>query len=62
VVEAPTAITLWPQELMLMPDALMRSFYNLKRLTPMPRGGHFHPMEQPELLVEDIRAFFRELR
>jgi pimeloyl-ACP methyl ester carboxylesterase len=62
VVEAPTAITLWPQELMLMPDRLMESFYNLQRLTAMPSGGHFHPMEEPELLVDDIRAFFRTLR
>jgi len=28
----------------------------------MPRGGHFAAMEQPELLVDDIRAFFRPLR
>ena len=28
----------------------------------MPSGGHFAPMEEPELLVEDIRAFFRPLR
>jgi hypothetical protein len=28
----------------------------------MPRGGHFAAMEQPELLVEDVRAFFRDLR
>jgi hypothetical protein len=28
----------------------------------MPSGGHFHPMEEPELLLEDIRAFFRTLR
>jgi pimeloyl-ACP methyl ester carboxylesterase len=28
----------------------------------MPRGGHFAAMEEPELLVEDIRAFFRDLR
>jgi hypothetical protein len=26
----------------------------------MPRGGHFAALEQPELLVEDVRAFFRE--
>ena len=25
-------------------------------------GGHFAPMEEPELLVDDIRAFFRSLR
>ncbi len=62
VVQAPTAITLWPQELMLMPTAKMESFYNLKRVTKMPSGGHFHPMEEPELLVDDLRAFFGELR
>jgi pimeloyl-ACP methyl ester carboxylesterase len=28
----------------------------------MPRGGHFAAMEQPELLAEDVRAFFRPLR
>ena len=61
VVEAPTAITLWPQELMLMPDALMRSFYNVQRLTEMPSGGHFHPMEEPALLIDDIRSFYRDL-
>jgi hypothetical protein len=28
----------------------------------MPRGGYFAAMEEPELLAEDIRAFFRPLR
>jgi hypothetical protein len=28
----------------------------------MPRGGHFAALEEPELLVEDVRAFFREVR
>ena len=28
----------------------------------MPRGGHFAAMEQPELLVDDVRAFFRDIR
>jgi pimeloyl-ACP methyl ester carboxylesterase len=26
------------------------------------RGGHFAAMEAPDLLVEDVRAFFRPLR
>jgi len=34
----------------------------VQRWTEMPRGGHFAAMEEPELLVEDIRAFFRPLR
>ena len=45
-----------------MPRKWAESYYNLKRWTRMPRGGHFAPMEEPELLVEDIRAFFRDLR
>jgi hypothetical protein len=28
----------------------------------MPRGGHSAAMEEPGLLVNDIRAFFRPLR
>jgi hypothetical protein len=28
----------------------------------MPSGGHFAPAEEPERLVEDLRAFFRPLR
>ncbi|MGY0620566.1 alpha/beta fold hydrolase [Lysobacter sp. A378] len=27
----------------------------------MPKGGHFAAMEQPQLLAEEIRAFFRPL-
>jgi hypothetical protein len=30
--------------------------------TQYERGGHFAAMEQPELLVGDIRTFFRKLR
>jgi hypothetical protein len=32
------------------------------RWSEMPRGGHFAAMEQPELLVDDVRAFFRRVR
>jgi len=32
--------------------------YNLRRWTLMPRGGHFAPAEEPELLAREIAAFF----
>jgi pimeloyl-ACP methyl ester carboxylesterase len=32
--------------------------YNVRRWTPMPRGGHFAGAEEPELLARDIAAFF----
>jgi pimeloyl-ACP methyl ester carboxylesterase len=40
----------------------VRGGLNIVRWTEMPRGGHFAAMEEPELLVEDVRAFFRSLR
>ena len=44
------------------PRRWLESRYNMTRFTIMPRGGHFAAMEQPELLVDDVRAFFRDLR
>jgi pimeloyl-ACP methyl ester carboxylesterase len=35
--------------------------YAVRRWTRMPRGGHFAPVEEPELLARDISAFFGEL-
>jgi pimeloyl-ACP methyl ester carboxylesterase len=32
---------------------------NIVRWTSHPHGGHFAALEQPEVLIEDIRAFFR---
>jgi epoxide hydrolase len=40
----------------------MEERFDLRRWTVMPRGGHFPALEQPELLLEDVRAFFRDLR
>jgi pimeloyl-ACP methyl ester carboxylesterase len=62
VVEAPTAIAVFLKEVMLAPRKWAERYYNLKRWTVMPSGGHFAPMEEPQRLVEDIRAFFRPLR
>jgi pimeloyl-ACP methyl ester carboxylesterase len=62
VVEAPTGAAVFLKEVMLMPRKWAERYYNLKRWTVMPSGGHFAPMEEPERLVEDIRAFFRPLR
>jgi pimeloyl-ACP methyl ester carboxylesterase len=35
--------------------------YDVRRWTPMPRGGHFAAAEEPELLARDIAAFFGSL-
>jgi microsomal epoxide hydrolase len=43
-------------------SAAERVFTDLRRWTVMPKGGHFAALEQPELLAEDMTAFFRTLR
>jgi pimeloyl-ACP methyl ester carboxylesterase len=62
VVEAPTGAAVFLKEVMLMPRRWAERYYNLRRWTVMPSGGHFAPMEEPQRLVEDIRTFFRDLR
>ena len=37
-------------------------YYALRGWSTMPTGGHFAPMEEPDLVVADIRGFFGELR
>ncbi|WP_214409515.1 epoxide hydrolase family protein [Sphaerisporangium fuscum] len=36
--------------------------HNIVHWSEFDRGGHFAAMEAPDLLVEDVRAFFRPLR
>lgn len=62
-VETPTGFARFPADLSPPPPrAWVERAYNLKRYTEMPRGGHFAALEEPALLVEDIREFFRPLR
>jgi len=60
--EAPTAISVFPNDLIFVPKAVAERHANLHRWTVMPRGGHFAAAEEPDLLVDDVRAFFRTLR
>jgi pimeloyl-ACP methyl ester carboxylesterase len=43
------------------PRQWVERLYDLRRWTPMPKGGHFPAVEEPELLARDIAAFFGEL-
>lgn len=61
-IAVPTGCALFPAELMRPSRRWAEKRYNVTRWTPMPRGGHFAAMEEPELLVDDIREFFRPLR
>jgi epoxide hydrolase len=61
-VEVPTACAVFPKEISIPPRRWAEAQYNVTRWTEMPRGGHFAALEEPQLLAEDIRAFFRTLR
>lgn len=61
-VSVPTAGAIFPAEIYLTPRLWAESQYNIVRWTRMPEGGHFAAMEEPELLLNDIREFFRSLR
>ena len=62
-VDAPTALTWFPADIgSLPPRTWLERRYNLARSTEMPRGGHFAPVEVPDLLAEQIASFFREVQ
>jgi pimeloyl-ACP methyl ester carboxylesterase len=61
-VHIPCAITRFPKEEPFPPRDWIERGYNVQHWTEMPRGGHFAAAEEPELLAEDIRAFFRRFR
>ena len=61
-VEVPVACAIFPKDLLVSTERWMSAQHNLVRWTEMPRGGHFAAMEEPELLAEDVRTFFRPLR
>ena len=61
-VDVPTGAAIFPKELYRPPRAWAEAAFNIVQWTEMPRGGHFAAMEEPELLVDDVRSFFRLVR
>ena len=61
-IRVPTAVARFPKEAPFPPREWVERVYDVVRWTEMPRGGHFAAMEEPELLAEDVREFFRPLR
>ena len=60
--KVPTAAALFPKEyLEWAPRSYVERIYNIQRWTEMPKGGHFAALEQPGLLIKDIREFANSL-
>ena len=60
--KTPAGFALFPKDISTPPREWAERFYNVQSWTEMPRGGHFAALEEPAMLAEDIRAFFRPLR
>lgn len=61
-VRPPFGMALFPKELPTPPRSWVERVFDVRQWNTMPRGGHFAALEQPELLAEEIRSFFRPLR
>ena len=62
-VEVPFACARFPGEPFApAPRRWVEASHNLAQYTAMPRGGHFAALEEPQLLVDDVRKFFRGRR
>jgi pimeloyl-ACP methyl ester carboxylesterase len=62
-IETPTGIAMFPGERdLLVPREFAERSYNIVHWNDMPRGGHFPAVEEPGLLVDDLRTFFRKFR
>jgi pimeloyl-ACP methyl ester carboxylesterase len=59
--ETPVAYADFPKEVFACPFSWITRSYNVVQRTEMPKGGHFAALEQPDLLIDDIRKFFAKV-
>jgi pimeloyl-ACP methyl ester carboxylesterase len=59
--ETPVGYADFPREVAVPPFRWVTQTYNVVQKTEMPKGGHFAALEQPDLLLDDIRKFFAKV-
>lgn len=63
VVQVPTGYIEFPKEILRPPRSVAEKMYgNIQRWTTAERGGHFAALEQPQMLAQEIREFYRPMR
>jgi len=61
-VDVPTGYAEFPREILRPPRSLAKQMYtDIRRWSVLPKGGHFAALEQPALLAQEVREFFRGL-
>ncbi|WP_158884757.1 epoxide hydrolase family protein [Amycolatopsis anabasis] len=58
----PTAVAVFPHDIALPIRRLAERNNNIVRWTEFDRGGHFGAMEEPDLIITDLRETFRDYR
>lgn len=62
-VDVPVGYAAFPREIRRPPRSIAeRDYTDIRRWTPMAKGGHFAALEQPAALAADIHDFIRPLR
>jgi microsomal epoxide hydrolase len=59
---APTGVAVFPYEIAPPIRRFADLSNNIVHWTEFDRGGHFAAMEEPDLLIADVREFFRQRR
>jgi pimeloyl-ACP methyl ester carboxylesterase len=62
LVQVPTGCAVYPRDVRRVPRSWAERLYTITHWTEMPAGGHFPSLEEPELFVTDLAAFFRAYR
>ena len=61
-IKIPTAAAVYPKEMLEWPPkSYLERIFKIIHFTEMKKGGHFAALEQPDLLVNDLRKFLRSL-
>jgi epoxide hydrolase len=58
----PTGVAVFPRDLSMPVRSIAERTNSIVHWSEFDRGGHFAAMEAPELLVGDLREFFRRFR
>jgi microsomal epoxide hydrolase len=61
-INVPTAGAIFAKEIYKAPRKWAEAAFDLRHWSVFESGGHFAALEEPKLLVDDIRSFFRSVR
>jgi microsomal epoxide hydrolase len=61
-IEVPTSVASFPKDTVPPLREWAERFYNIQRWQEFPRGGHFPWFEEPHLMAENVRAFFKDMQ